>query len=184
MTPELKVITAPLWCATLVFVLIDAAFVSLLAWRIKSERLRQLNWTLATTMVIFWSALWTCVFYNFWESIYHYFFAEWTRWLIPPVYGLLFAAVGLVFWWLAFRRPGHAVASLCFLGGLWGVITHIRAVIRDLVDKPTMLQGVDPVAAVVIAGFEFMFYWCIMLSAVSLLRYAWERTRSVRQQLA
>jgi hypothetical protein len=124
------------------------------------------------------------VFYNFWESIYHYFFPEWIRWLIPPVYGLLFAAVGLVFWWLVFRFPGNAVANLCLLGGLWGVITHIWAVTRGLVDKPPMLKGVNPLAAVVIAGFEFMLYWCIMLSIASLLRYTWEGTKSVRQKLA
>ncbi len=103
MTPELRVTSALLWRATLIFALIDAAFVPLLVWRIKPERLRQLKWTLAATMVIYWSALWTWVFYSFWEAVYHYFFPEWARWLIPPVYGLLFAAVGLVFWWLAFR---------------------------------------------------------------------------------
>jgi hypothetical protein len=180
MTPELKVTTALLWRATLIFALIDAGFVPLLARRIKPERLRQLKWTLAATMVIFWSALWTWVFYSFWESVYHYFFPEWARWLLPPVYGLLFAAVGLVFWWLALRLPGNAVATFCLLGGLWGMITHIWAVTRGLVDKPPMLQGVDPVAAVVIAGFEFMFYWCIMLSIASLMQRGWKWSKDMR----
>ncbi len=124
MIPEIKVTTELLWRATLIFALIDAVFVPFLAWRIKPEKLRQMKWTLAATMVIFWSALWTWVFYNFWEEVYHYFFPEWARWLLPPVYGLLFATVGLLFWWLALRLPGNAVANFCLLGGSWGMITH------------------------------------------------------------
>jgi hypothetical protein len=85
-----------------------------------------------------------------------------------------------VFCWLALRLPGNAVVNFCLLGGLWGMITHIWAVARGLVEKPPMLQGVNPVAAVVIAGFEFMFYWCIMLSIASLLLRGWEWLKSVR----
>jgi len=42
------------------------------------------------------------------------------------------------------------------------------------VDKPPMLQGASPVAAVVIAIFEFTFYWCIILSVACLLWRIWQ----------
>jgi Na+/serine symporter len=42
-----------------------------------------------------------------------------------------------------------------------------------------MLQGANPVGAIVIAVFEFMFYWCIMLSVASLLRHGWESSRNL-----
>ncbi len=46
--------------------------------------------------------------------------------------------------------------------------THLWAVYRGIVDKPPLLQGVAPAAAVVVAVFEFMFYGCIILSVASL----------------
>lgn len=177
--PDFKITSEILWRGALIFAIIDAVYVLILAWRIKPARLRQLKWMLVVTMVIFWSALWTWVLCYFWDSVYCYFFPEWTRWLIPPVYGLLFAAVGLVFWWLALRLPGNAVINFCILGGLWGMTTHLWAVYRGIVDRPPMLQGADPVAAIVIAVFEFMFYWCIMLSVALLLRRGWELSRSL-----
>lgn len=61
------------------------------------------------------------------------------------------------------------------------MITHLWAVYRGIVDRPPMLQGADPVAAIVIAVFEFMFYWCIMLSVALLLRRGWESSRSLLQ---
>jgi hypothetical protein len=106
----------------------------------------------------------------FWEPVYHYVFPEWARWVIPPIYGVVFAAVGWLFYWLALRLPGNPVVNLCFLGGLWGMITHIWAIYRGILDKPPMLQGASPVAAAVMPIFEFIFYWCVILSTASLLR--------------
>jgi len=168
--PDFKVTSEMLWQATLILAVIDVGFIPLLAWRIKPLVFRRLKWALLATTAIFWSTLWIWALVNFWDSVYRYVFPDWARWLIPPAYGLLFAAVGLVFWWLALRCPGNAVVGFCLLGGLWGMITHIWAVYRGIVDKPPMLQGVDPVAAIVVAVFEFMFYWCIILSVALLLQ--------------
>lgn len=171
--PDFKVTSQMLWMGTLIFALIDAGFISLLAWRIKPGAFRQFKWALVTTTAIFWSALWTWALANFWDSVYHYLFPTWARWLNPPAYGLLFAGVGLLFWWLALRIQGNPAVSFCLLGGLWGMITHLWAVFWGIVDKPPMLQGVAPAAAVTVAVFEFMFYWCIILSIAALLHSAW-----------
>ena len=55
------------------------------------------------------------------------------------------------------------MVAFCVFGSLWGMVTHVWAVYRGIVDNPPMLQGTSPVAAVVAAVFEFMLYWCIIL---------------------
>ena len=172
MTPtrNLKVTTEILWQGALIFALIDVVFVAVLARLTKPESLRQLKWTLVATTGIFWCIVWTLMNSVFWEPVYHYVFPEWARWIIPPAYGVLFAAVGWLFWWLALRAPGNPVMNLCLLGGLWGMVTHIWAIYRGILNVPPMLQGVSPIAAVVMPIFEFIFYWCIILSVASLIR--------------
>jgi hypothetical protein len=179
--PDFKVTSHMLWVGTLIFAMIDAAFVPLLAWRIKPAIFHQFKWALVITTALFWSALWTWALVNFWDSVYHYVFPTWARWLIPPAYGLLFAGVGLLFWWLALRTRGNPVVSFCLLGGLWGMTTHVWAVFLGIVDKPPMLQGVVPAAAVIVAVFEFMFYWCIILSIAVLLAGVWRWFKGLGQ---
>jgi hypothetical protein len=58
------------------------------------------------------------------------------------------------------------------------MVTHLWAVYRGIADKPPMLQGASPTAAVIIAIFEFMFYWCIILSAAALAHKGWQKVRS------
>jgi hypothetical protein len=69
------------------------------------------------------------------------------------------------------RLPGHPVLSFCLLGGLWGMITHVWAVYLGILDKPPMLQGAGAAAAIVIAAFEFIFYWCIILSITTIFQW-------------
>src|SRR5574341_2154410 len=46
---------------------------------------------------------------------------------------------------------------------------------------PPALQGANPVAAVVIAIFEFIFYWCIILGVAALWDYGWQRVEKTWQ---
>jgi hypothetical protein len=168
-----KVTTEILWQGAFIFALMDTVFVVLLARLIQPERLREMKWMLAGVMAVFFCGLFGVLASGiFWESVYHYFFPAWARWLIPPAYALLFAAVGQLFWRIAFRLPGNAVINFCILGGSWGMITHLWAIYRGILDKPPMLQGCSPAAAVVLAVFEFTFYWCICLGLASLWRRA------------
>jgi hypothetical protein len=177
--PGSKITTEMLWSGTLIFAVIDAVFVPILAWRIKPAIFCRSKWTLSITTAIFWSTIWTWVLVNFWDSVYHYVFPTWARWLIPPTYGVLFAGISLLFWWLALRLRGNAVVNFCLLGGLWGMITHLIAVYLGIVNKPPVLQGAAPAAAVIIAIFEFMFYWCVILSVAVFLYRGWCKLRNV-----
>jgi hypothetical protein len=172
-----KVTTEVLWRGALALAALDAVLVPLLARRIGRERLRRLKWTFAATAATYWCAIWVFMNTRFWASVYGYVFPAWARWLIPPAYALLFAAVALGTWWLALRLPGNAAVSLCLLGGVWGALTHVWAISRGIMDKPPMLHGASPAAAVVIATFEFTFYWCVMLGVAALVQGHLDRRR-------
>jgi len=174
--PDLRITTEMLWHGVLIFALLDAVYVPVLIWRITQENFERIKWTLLVTTGLFWGLLWVWVLFHFWEPVYSYIFLAWMRGFIPFAYGFLFAGIGLGMWWLSLRLPGNPVLSFCLLGGLWGVITHIWAVHLGIVDKPPMLQKAGATAAVVIAAFEFMFYWCVILSITSILQWLTHRT--------
>jgi hypothetical protein len=179
--PEQRVTSEILWQGALIFALIDALFVTFLVRRIEPEMFLQLKSLLAITSGIFWFLMWILMSTFFWEPVYHYVFPAWARWLIPPLYGLLFALVALLFWWLSFRLPGLPVLNFCILGGLWGTVTHLWGITRGLIDKPPMLQGASPAAVLVMPIFEFMFYWSVILTVSSLLYRRRNRTRGSMQ---
>ena len=172
-SPDIKLTTEILWRGTLVFALIDLAFVPLLAWRIRPARFRQLKWALVGTTAVFWCSLWAWALSWAWDSVYSYVFPGWIRPWLPFLQGLHFAVVALIFWWGALRFP-NPILGFCLFGGLWGMVTHVWAVYLGIVDKPPMLQGASPVAAVVFAIFEFTFYWCIILSVAWALWHTWQ----------
>ena len=177
--PGVKITTDVLWLGTLIFAAIDAVFIPILAWRIHPATFRRLKWVLGITTAIFWSSLWTWGLVNFWDSIYRYVFPAWAHWFIPPTFGLLYAGISVLFWWLALHFRGNAVVNFCLLGGLWGMLTHLLAVFLGIVNKPPILQGAAPVAAVIFAIFEFMLYWCIILTVAVLMHYGWHKLRHV-----
>ena len=169
--PDVKVTTEILWKAALIFAPVDAVFVSILAWRIDNRTFRSFKRTLIVTTALFWCGMWLVMTSGLlWDSVYHYVFPAWARWFIPPVYGLLFGGVAWLFWHLALRIPGRSVVNYCLLGGLWGALSHMWAISRGILDKPPILQGASPVAAVVFPIFEFILYWCITVSVAFLVQ--------------
>ena len=177
--PGVKITTDVLWLATLIFAGIDAVFIRILVWRLNAVIFRRFKWVLVITSAIFWCSIWVWGFVNFWDSVYRYVFPSWAHWIIPPAFGLLYAGICLLIWWLALRLGGNAVLNFCLFGGLWGMITHLFAVSIGIVSKPPPLQGAAPLAVVVFPIFEFMLYWCIILSVATLLHHFWKRLRKV-----
>jgi hypothetical protein len=177
-TDDVKVTTEILWKGALSLALIDVVFITMLVRHIKPDDFHKMKWRLVGFMAIFFCALFGIITsIVFWDSVYSYVFPVPVRWIIPPVYGLLFSAYGLLVWWLSFRLRSNAVLNFCFFGGLWGIITHIWAIYRGILEKPPMLQGASPIAAVVIATFEFMFYWCVCLSITFVIQKIGKRLR-------
>jgi hypothetical protein len=175
---DFKITTEMLLQGALIFALIDAVYVPVLAWRVGKELFRRVKWFLVIVAGITWFGIWGWAINNFWETVYIHVFPAWGRDWIPPLFGLLMALVGLGVWALALRIRLHPVISYALFGGLLGVCTHIWAVYRGIVEKPPMLQGASPVAAVVIAFLEFMFYWCVILSLSAFMRWGWNALRT------
>jgi hypothetical protein len=168
-----KVTTGILWRAALLFALFDAVLVAYLARFIEPAIFRQLK--LAVTLIagIFWFLIWLVMVIFFWEPVYHYVFPPWSRWLIPPMLGIGFAFAGLLLWWLALLFRSNQVVNFCLFGGLLGMMTHVWAIYRGILEKPPLLQGASPVATSIMPIFEFIFYWCIILGAA----YLWKKPK-------
>jgi hypothetical protein len=176
--PGFKITTEILWTGALEFALVDLFYVPLLAWLIKPDRLIRLKWNLVAVSAMFWFALWASMLAIFWKTVYQYVFPVWAYHLIPIVDGIISAFITLLFWWIAGHVRQFSSAIFCLLGGTWGLISHINAVLLGIVRKPPVLQGASPYAAIGVAIFEFIFYWCIILSISALLDFAWERVQT------
>jgi hypothetical protein len=168
---ELKVTTDILWKGALLFAMMDVLFVVILMSGIKPDDFRKMKRSLLSGMGIFFFLLFGILLsIVFWDSVYSYVFPVWARWIIPPCYAVLFVAYGLFAWWLSLRLPTNTVLNFCILGGLWGILTHVLAIYRGILDKPPMLHDADPLAALVLAAFEFVFYWCVCLGLTLVFR--------------
>lgn len=167
---EIKVTTEVLYRGALIFALIDLVFVTVLSRVIRPGDLYKMKWSLVIIMALFFCFLFgSVVSIIFWDQVYSYVFPSWFRWIIPPLYGILFSLAGLLFWWISTRLRSFQVIVFILLGGAWGVITHILAIQRGILEKPPMLAGADAFAALTIAAFEFIFYWCICLTITRLI---------------
>lgn len=160
---DLKVTTSHLWEGAVLFAAFDVVLVFCLVRRSDRDSFVRLKPFLLTFTGVFWYLLWTAMCIYFWDPVYRYVFPVWARWVIPPVYAVLFTVIALLFWWISLRLPGRPALTFCLLGGLWGTATHLWGMSRGLIDKPPMLQGVSPVSVAVMPIFEFVFYWCVIL---------------------
>ena len=174
---EIKVTTGILWRAAVLFALIDVVLLAYLARFIQPHMFRRLKWPVTAITAILWFLIWLLMVVVFWEPVYHYVFSPWLRWIIPPACGVQFALIGLFFWWLALRLSGNPVISLCLLGGLWGMVTHLWAIRQGILEKPPMLQGVSMVAVSVMPIFEFIFFWCVILG----LAFYWYKRKEQKK---
>ncbi len=169
-TEDFVATSALYWTAALVTAAIDLVFVPLLAWRVQRERFRQLKWPLLGVSLIFWVALWTTVVLGCWDWAYRYVFPGWGRWVIPPLYGLIFGVMGIAFWWIALRLPVSPVVTFCILGGLQSVPGHLWAIYKvGMLNKVPILKDVSPSSALAFGLFEFIFYWAVIVSIAALV---------------
>lgn len=168
--PDVKITTDLLWRGALLFAGLDIILVSVLVWRVSPTTFRQLLGELIATTALFWCGLWFWAIGYFWDSVYQYVFPAWSRWLIPFFQAALTVLVAALAWHLSGRLRLHPVLSYCLMGGLWGMLSHVRAVALGIVDKPPLLQGAAPIAAIVVAIWEFALYWCVTIIGALLIR--------------
>jgi hypothetical protein len=171
-----------MWTATLFVGVVDALLIWLVARLISPARFPVMKWPSGAIAGAFYFAVWMYAMWgSWWELAYHYIFPEWARWVVPPVYGLLFGAIAVGFWWLAQRIPGRAVVNFCLLGGLVSLAGHSIAFFAfGMLEKVPVLRGVSAASALVFGIAEFIVYWSAIVLVAAALSALWHpRARSV-----
>jgi hypothetical protein len=168
MFPDFKITTELLYKSTLVFALMDTIYVPLLVWRVREESFRRLRWNLVVAAAVIWFGIWSWAIGNFWETVYSYVFPTWAQTWVPWIAFFSAGAVAFLFWTLAIHSRLKPVPVYCLLSGILGSLTHAWAVTRGIVTRPPVLQGASPLGAIVIAFFEYIFYWCVILTLAAL----------------
>jgi hypothetical protein len=171
MPADIKITTDLLYKGALIFALIDAVYIPLLVWQVSEETFRRMKWSLVITAALVWYGIWAWAIGNFWETVYSYVFPAWAQTWIPWIAFAVAGAVAFGLWMLTIQLKRNFVVTFCLMSGIMGSLTHIWAVYRGIVTKPPMLQGASPLAAIVIAFFEFIFYWCTILVAAKILNW-------------
>lgn len=164
-----------LWHGMLLFAILDAISLALTITVAQPADFRRMKWPIVGLAGLVWAAIWLWAIGNFWQDVYRYVFPAWSRLWIPWAQALLSAAVAGLLWWLVQRLPASPVLAFCLLGGIWGGLTHAWAVVRGLIDKPPVLQGANPWATILFAGFEFVLYWSLVLLAAAGLQQFMDR---------
>jgi hypothetical protein len=160
-----RLTTAILLRGALLFALLDLGLLLLLSRLIQPGAFMKLRRVLPVTTAVFWFGIWLWAMITFWDTVYAYLFPAWLRWYLPFGQALLTAGVAWLAYRVAGRFPHRPVLAYCLLGGVWGILSHVWAVVLGIVRKPPLLQGAHPLAAIVIAFFEFTFYFCIIVLA-------------------
>jgi len=176
MPDDIRLTTELLYQGALVFALMEVVYIPLLVWRIKNETFYRMKWWLVISASLVWFGIWSWAIGNFWETVYIYVFPAWARTWVPWIAFFVAGLVTLGMWSLAIRSKWNAVLSFCLMGGVLGSLTHLWAVYRGIVTKPPMLQGTSPLGAIVIAFFEYIFYWCVILTLAKIMEWARRKT--------
>ena len=178
MFSDIKITTGMLYQGALFFALIDAVYIPLLTWRVKREAFHRMKWFIVIAAAFTWFGIWSWAIGNFWEAFYFYVFPTWAQTWTPRIAFFSAGALALGLWALSIRLKWNVILIFCLTGGVIGILTHIWAVYRGAVSKSPMIQGASPLAAIVIAFFEYIFYWCVILTAAKLMDWVTLKLRT------
>ena len=182
MPDDFKITTELLYRGAFIFALMDAVYIPLLAWRVHEETFRRIKWMLVIAAAVVWFGIWSWAIGNFWETVYSYVFPAWARTWAPWIAFVAAGMVALGLWTLSLRSKANPIIIYCLLGGVLGSLTHIWAVYRGIVTSPPMLQGASPLGAVILAFFEYILYWCVILTLALIVDWMQTRLKGARYE--
>ena len=177
LTEDIIITTGILLKGAIIFAILDLVYILILVWRITPIFFFQIKWHLTIFSGIVWFGIWKWVLSAFWDSVYVYVFPSWGEHWIPYLFGMLMVGVSFGIWSIAMKTRYHPLTSFLILTGFWGVLTHLWAIYRGILTTPPMLRGSSPFAALLIAFFEYIFYWCIITTLSSLTYWISLRTK-------
>jgi hypothetical protein len=159
---ELKLTDRDIWLSTLVFggigILLTLPLLSLYS----DGRFMNAARSTALSSAAFWGIMSLVLMGRFWDIYYHYIYPDWMR-SIRLSNVLLYAAIGLGMWKLAFIFENQLVLAFCVFGGLEGVAEHIFAVFGlHVLEKVPFLRGLKPFPVILFSFFEYIVYWSVV----------------------
>ena len=179
MPPDAHLTTPLIWMCTSILVLLDAILILIARRTIQREQFAEMRWLLAITGGVFFLLVWTCAMLWAWDWFYSYIFPDWGRYLLPPIFWIVYTLLGLGMVWLSLKLPGNPAITWCMLGGVVGLLGHLYAIYGlGAVSKPPIMQGTDPFAVLIFAVFELAFYWSLILLACGFIRRVYKRGSS------
>ncbi len=153
--------TVELWRGAGLLTVVAIASLAMLTRVVPAHLFARLRRAIPAAAFIVWAGIWFGVLAIYWQPVYRYVFPASIRWFLPLIMGTGFGvAYGFLFRLVA-RVPGHATLLFVLLAGLLGPMTHAWAVYRGIVEKPPVLRGASPVAAIVVSYPEFTIYACL-----------------------
>jgi hypothetical protein len=164
----LPVTTELLWRATVLLSVIAVAVLPLVAWLVPRRRFEALRLDLAGATFVVWFLIWSTMVLVYWGDVYSFFFPWWLRWPLPFLMASGYAGVSLLMFRVARCFPRWPAVAFVLLGASLGPLTHLVAVFRGIVEKPPLLRGASPVAAVIVSAPEFALYFSIIIGVAGL----------------
>jgi hypothetical protein len=150
--------------------LLDTGLILLARRMVRREQFRQMRWLLVVASGVFFLLVWTTVLWWGWDWFYSYIFPAWGRYLLPPLFGVVYAFFAVGMSWLSLRLRGNPAIIWCLLGGVEGLLTHIYAIYGlGAADKPPIIHGVNQFSVLIFAVFEKAFYWSLILLVCRIL---------------
>ncbi len=161
-----------LWRSMWIAMLIDAPLLFIIARSVSSGLFRKLKWYLAGAAFVVYAALWgTFGSVYFWDTVYSAIFPGWFRWLLPLLYGLLDAAVALLFWRVSITAARWQAMWFSLLGAVLSVAGHSIGISRGLLRVPLLAQA-SAASALAFGAFEYIFYWCLIVALGAIVHKA------------
>lgn len=167
MDQPVRVTSELLWKAAGVAALIDVPLLWLVHRFVRAPLLARLKSRLAVAAALVFAAIWA-VFGSvlYWDDVYRAVFPAWSRWLLPPAFGVLFGLLAVGLWHVAVRARDWAAVTFVILGSLVSLGGHGIGIARGLLDVP-LLAGASAVSALTFGVLEFIVYWCLIVAAAA-----------------
>ncbi len=162
-----------MWLSITISAILALGLVSLLVWRVGSDRLYRIHWFIFTAAAgMFWGCLSFILHLVYWDSYYRYFAPAYVNWL-TPIAVLFYAIICLGLRWLAGWIPGNFAVNFCVLGAIESIPEHILAIYKFQILEIPGFQGVEVSSIFIFAFFEYATYWSLVLFLVAVLGRVW-----------
>ena len=161
-----------IWGSTAVFAIIGILLLLPLLFVYPDVDFLQSPQAIIAASGIFWGVFSVFAFRAFWDLYYQHIYPGWVR-PLAPLNIFLYAAFGLILWFLANRFNTVPVLVFILLGGIEGLLEHVIGVYSlRILEKVPVFNALTPGPVFIFSFFEYIVYWSIVAwLAVALTKF-------------